>query len=85
MVDTTIIHELKASIRAEQCRKAAKKCYNKKIRENPEFYAAEKERIKQYKASRYMTDPEYAAKMKQRSRDYYERKKARQAVQAVDT
>ena len=36
------------SNRVQQLRNASKKCYAKKIRENPEFYAAEKERIKEY-------------------------------------
>ena len=39
---------LNCSKRVQQLRKASKKCYAKKIRENPEFYAAEKERIKEY-------------------------------------
>jgi hypothetical protein len=85
MVDTTIIDELKASIRAEQYRKASKKCYCKKIREKPEFYAAEKERIKLYKNERYKNDPEYAEKMKQRSREYYQRKLAKKAQTFVDS
>ncbi len=45
-------------------RKASKKYYSKKIQTNPEFYAAEKERIKEYKKNRYQEDPEYAAKCK---------------------
>lgn len=75
MVDTTIIDEIKASVRLEQLRKAAKKCYGKKIRTDPEFYAAEKQRIKNYKNERYKNDPEYALKMKEKSRQYYQQKK----------
>ena len=75
MVDTTIIDEIKASVRTEQLRRAAKKCYGKKIRNDAEFYAAEKTRIKNYKNERYRNDPEYAVKMKERSRNYYHKKK----------
>jgi len=75
MVDTTLMDEVKASVKAQQLRNAAKKCYSKKIRNNPEFYAAEKERIKAYKKERYKNDPEFAEKMRQKSReDYYKRK-----------
>ena len=31
--------------------------YSNKIRNNPDFYAKEKERIKEYKKNRYNTDP----------------------------
>jgi hypothetical protein len=61
--------------RAQQLRDAAKKCYGKKIRENAEFYAAEKERIKNYKNNRYKDDPEFREKVKQINRDNYRRKK----------
>jgi hypothetical protein len=37
------------SNRGQQLRNAAKKCYTEMIIGNPEFYAAEKERIKEYK------------------------------------
>jgi hypothetical protein len=62
--------------RAQMFRNAAKKFYGKKIRENEEFYAAEKERIKAYKKNRYNTDPEYREKVMQRNREYYLKKKA---------
>jgi len=75
MVDTTIIDDIKAYVRTEQLRNAAKKCYCKKIRNDAEFYACEKIRIKNYKNERYKNDPEYAVKMKERSREYYRRKK----------
>jgi flagellum-specific peptidoglycan hydrolase FlgJ len=49
--------------------------YSNKIRSNPEFYAKEKERIKEYKKNRYNTDPEYAEKVRIRAREgYYIRK-----------
>ena len=75
MVDTTIIDDIKASVRTEQLRQAAKKCYSKKIRNDAEFYACEKIRIKNYKNERYKNDPEYALKMKEKAREYYRRKK----------
>jgi CRISPR/Cas system-associated protein Csx1 len=75
MVDTTLIDEIKSSLKAQQLRNAAKKCYSKKIKINPEFYEAEKERIKIYKRERYNSDPVFAEKMRQKSReDYYKRK-----------
>ena len=61
--------------RVQQFRNAAKKCYCKKIRENAEFYAAEKERIREYKNNRYKYDPEFREKVKQINRDNYRRKK----------
>lgn len=81
MVDTTLIDVL----RAEQHRKICKNFYYKKIRENPEFYAAEKERIKAYKKERYKNDPEYAEKIKNRSREYYQRKIAKKNQLEVDS
>ncbi len=76
MINTTIMDELKDSVKAQQFRDASKKCYSKKIRINPEFYAAEKERIKAYKKERYKNDPEYAEKMRQLARQAYYKKKA---------
>lgn len=61
--------------RIQQLRNASKKCYSKKIRENPEFYAAEKVRIKEYKNNRYKEDPEFAEKVRARNRENYRRKK----------
>jgi hypothetical protein len=63
------------SNRVQQLRNASKKCYAKKIRENPEFYAAEKERIKEYKNNRYKTDPVFAEKVKSINRENQRRKK----------
>jgi pyrroloquinoline quinone (PQQ) biosynthesis protein C len=58
-----------------QTRNAARKYYSKKIRVDPEFYAAEKARIKEYKNNRYKTDPEFAEKCRAISREIYQRKK----------
>ena len=84
MVDSTLLDEIKALVRAEKYREASKKCYGKKIRTNPEFYAAEKERIKDYKKNRYNNDPEYATKMKQRSRESYQRKIKSRTLDSVN-
>ena len=84
MVDSTLLDETKASVRAEQCRQAAKKFYSKKIKDNPEFYAAEKERIKAYKKERYNSDPEFAEKLKQRSREAYQKAKAKKTASVMD-
>ena len=73
--NTTIDTHAQTDKRAQQLRDAAKKCYGKKIRENAEFYAAEKERIKEYKNNRYKNDPEFREKVKQINRDNYKRKK----------
>ena len=51
--------------------------YSNKIRSNPEFYAKEKERIKEYKKNRYNNDPEYAEKIRTRAREGYYIRKSR--------
>ncbi len=72
--------------RVQQQREASKRCYHKKIHENPEFYAAEKQRIKQYKINRYKTDPEFAEKVKAISREYQRKKaEALKALKALNT
>jgi CRISPR/Cas system-associated endonuclease Cas1 len=82
MVDSTLMDEMKASIKAERKRELSKKLYNGKIHNNPEFYAAEKERIKAYKKNRYNNDPEFAALMKQRAKDAYQKAKAKKLAAA---
>lgn len=69
--------------RVQQQREASKRCYHKKIHENPEFYAAEKLRIKEYKINRYKTDPVFAEKVKAISREY--QRKKREALKALNT
>jgi len=59
----------------ERKRENSKNYYNNKIRENQEFYANEKERIKLYKKNRYKNDPDFAEILKQRSRDTYKKRK----------
>ena len=85
MVDSTLMDEMKASIRAERKRELSKKLYNGKIHNNPEFYAAEKERIKSYKKNRYKNDPEFAETLKQRSREAYYKRKAKLAANIPET
>lgn len=55
------------------------KIYNRKIKENPEFYEAEKKRIVCYQNNRYNTDDEYREKTKKYMREYmkecYQKKK----------
>lgn len=72
--------------RVQQQREASKRCYHKKIHENPEFYAAEKLRIKEYKINRYKTDPVFAEKVKAISREYQRKKsEALKALKALNT
>jgi len=83
MVDSTLLDEMKASIRAERKRELSKQSYKKRI-QDPEYYAAEKARIKAYKKERYNSDPEFADKLKQRSREVYYKAKARKAAAAAE-
>ncbi len=75
MSESVITHEL-IDKKNQQAKDACKKYYQKKIREDPEFYAAEKARIKEYKNDRYKTDPEFREKVKQINRDNLRRKRA---------
>ena len=61
----------------ERIKDTSNKFYTKKIHEDPEFYAKEKERIKLYKYNRYKNDPEYAEKEKQRCREKYHNRKSK--------
>jgi hypothetical protein len=49
--------------------------YRTKIQTDKGFQEQEKTRIRQYKKSRYDTDPEYRALMIKRAKDYYAKKK----------
>ena len=66
----------------ERIKDTSKRFYAKKIQENPEFYAKEKERIKLYKYNRYQTDPEYAEKDRQAAKARYHARKLRLANEA---
>jgi len=52
------------------------KCYEKKIKTNPEFYANEKKRVAEYMKNRYMNDEEYRNKVLEQKRQSYYRRKA---------
>lgn len=60
--------------------------YKNRIDKDPEFYAKEKQRIKNYIVNRYKTDPEYHERKKQLGRENYYKRKAKlanaQAAQA---
>eukprot|EP00960_Hanusia_phi_P009743 283798-Hanusia_phi.AAC.2 len=56
-------------------RTAAAVCYAKKML-NPDFYMAERERLKVLRKKRYAEDEEYRARYKQKALDYYYKKKA---------
>jgi hypothetical protein len=47
----------------------------KRIKENPEKYNKEKERINNYITNKYREDPEYRAKVLERNKQYYQRMK----------
>jgi len=49
--------------------------YKNRVDKDPEFYAKEKQRIKEYIVNRYKTDPEYHERKKQLGRESYYRKK----------
>lgn len=66
--------------RQQQMRNASKKCYNKKVKEDPEFYSAEKQRIKEYKKNRYAYDPVYREKEKARMSEAYRLKKIKSSI-----
>lgn len=59
---------------AERKAIATKKCYNKKIKENPEFYAKEKKRVVEYMKNRYANDEEYRERLLAQKRASYHRR-----------
>ena len=59
----------------DRMRIAVVKCYNKKIKENPEFYEAEKKRVQAYIKNRYATDPEFKERTLRQKRESYLKKK----------
>jgi pyrroloquinoline quinone (PQQ) biosynthesis protein C len=69
----------------ERIKETSRKFYVAKIHSNPEFYAKEKQRIKEYMKNRYNNDPEYAEKERQRNRDKYHNKKLRLIQNASNT
>ena len=69
--------ELKMEVRKQKVRDFSKIYYKNKIHEDPEFYAKEKLRVKEYKRIRYQTDPEFAEKIKAKRREYYQLKQSK--------
>ena len=61
--------------RVEQTRRAATKYFQRKITEDPEFYAKDKERVKNYISNRYRNDPEYAEKLRSKQREYAKKRR----------
>lgn len=59
----------------DRMREATKKCYNKKIKENKEFYEKEKKRVQAYIKNRYANDDEYRERVKAQKRASYHKKK----------
>lgn len=55
----------------DRIKETARKFYDVKIHNNPEFREKEKQRIREYLNNRYHTDPEYAEKKKQQRRERY--------------
>eukprot|EP00960_Hanusia_phi_P071384 767541-Hanusia_phi.AAC.2 len=55
-------------------RSAAAVCYAKKMLD-PDFYVAERERLKVLRNKRYAEDEEYRARYKQKALEYYYRTK----------
>jgi hypothetical protein len=52
----------------------------KRIKENPEKYNKEKERINNYITNKYRSDPEYKAMILERNRKAYQRRKEKKAL-----
>ena len=68
MTDSIIITKLTGYDRIKE---TARKFYDAKIHNNPEFREKEKQRVREYMNNRYNTDPEYAEKKRQQRRERY--------------
>ena len=54
---------------------ASAKCYDKKIKNDADFYEKEKKRVAEYMKNRYATDEEYRQRvMEQKKASYHKRK-----------
>ena len=60
----------------------SREIYNKKIKDDPEFYKAEKQRVAEYMKKRYNEDPEFKARKQERNRQDYLKRKERMAQNA---
>lgn len=65
----------------DRMRESVKKSYNKKIHNNPEFYAAEKKRVVAYIKNRYANDPEYRESFLRKKRENYHKRQAEKKKQ----
>ena len=52
------------------------KCYDRKIKNDAEFYESEKKRVSAYMKNRYATDEEYRKKIQEQKKQSYHRRKA---------
>ena len=65
-------------IKQVKVKSACAKFYEKKIKNDAEFYAKEKKRVAEYMKERYKTDDAYKEKIKeQKKASYYRRKEAK--------
>ena len=54
---------------------ASAKCYDKKIKNDAEFYEKEKRRVAEYMKNRYATDEEYRQRVMEQKKASYHRRK----------
>ena len=54
---------------------ASAKCYDRKIKNNAEFYETEKKRVSAYMKNRYAIDEEYRNRIKEQKKQSYHRRK----------
>jgi len=61
---------------------ASAKCYEKKIKNDSDFYEKEKKRIAEYMKNRYAVDEEYKNRIKEQKKASYHRRKQQNIVNA---
>ena len=54
---------------------ASPKCYDKKIKNDADFYEKEKKRVAEYMKNRYATDEEYRQRVMEQKKASYHRRK----------
>jgi len=54
---------------------ASAKCYDKKIKNDADFYEKEKKRVAEYMKNRYATDEEYRQRIMEQKKASYQRRK----------
>jgi hypothetical protein len=65
----------KLELKEDRAKESIRKSYNKKIKNDPEFYAAEKKRVVAYITNRCKTDEEYRNKRNEKRREYNQKKR----------